>query len=143
MKPPDNYYIVEPEVAGGLGDETELDSSVHPPRVYKLHYEFDGWLGDVLLETFPCFIMTDAAKQEIEANRLTGTRFDDVKVTTSEVFAELYPSRMLPKFVWLRIDGTKEKDDFGVMPDGRLVVSQRALDILRQFGIPNANVIKA
>lgn len=46
------YKLIEPEVAGSLGKETELDSSVFPPHVKKLHYEFDGWLGDDILESF-------------------------------------------------------------------------------------------
>ena len=40
------FHVVEPEVAGALGDRTEMDSSIHPPIVKRLHYEFQGWLGD-------------------------------------------------------------------------------------------------
>jgi len=140
MKPSNTYYILEPEVAGGLGTNTLRDRSVHPPTVSRLHYNFDGWLGDVLLEAFPCFIVTEAAKRKIGEEQLTGARFDHVEVTVSELFNEIYPNRQLPKFMWLRVEGTMGKDDFAVMPDGRLVVSQRALDALRELGIANAGV---
>jgi hypothetical protein len=140
MTPSKNYYIVEPEVAGDLGDDTEMDRSVHPPWVSKLHYEFEVWLGDALLETFPCFIVTDSARDAIEMAKLTGVRFGDVKVTTSDVFDEMYPQRQLPKFLWLQIEGEKGKDDFGVMPDGRLVVSEKALAVLREVGLSHAEV---
>lgn len=43
------YFYIEPEVAGGLGRNTVMNRAVHPPVVSKLHYHFDGWLGDVLL----------------------------------------------------------------------------------------------
>lgn len=46
------FRYIEPEVAGGLGEETQMDSTVHPPLVKKLHLEFEGWLGDDILETF-------------------------------------------------------------------------------------------
>src|SRR3954454_12760017 len=140
MKRANSHYILEPEVAGGLGKNTAIDRTVHPPRVSRLHYNFDGWLGDVLLEAFPCFIITEAAKEKIEEKQLTGAQFDRAEVTVSELFNEIYPGRRLPKFVWLRVEGTNGENDFGVIPDGRLVVSQRALDTLRTLGIANATV---
>jgi hypothetical protein len=134
------YFYVEPEVAGALGKDTVMDRSVHPPVVSKLHYHFDGWLGDVLLESFPSFIVTEYAKPELESAGLTGAQFDDVEVTTSDQFKEIYPGRQLPKFVWLRVVGKPGQEDFGSAPDGRLVVSERALEVLQGLGIPNALV---
>ncbi|MFY9952572.1 MAG: hypothetical protein WAK54_05070, partial [Bradyrhizobium sp.] len=72
------YFFVEPEVAGGLGPLTVMDTTTHPPIVSKLHYHFDGWLGNVLLETFPCFIVTDGARQALQAIGATGAKFDEV-----------------------------------------------------------------
>ena len=40
-----NFYYLEPEVSGGIGDSTILDTSVHPPIVSALEYEFEDWLG--------------------------------------------------------------------------------------------------
>ena len=34
------YFYIQPEVAGGLGKNTVMDRSVHPPIVSRLHYEF-------------------------------------------------------------------------------------------------------
>lgn len=53
------FYILDPEVAGGLGTQTEIDSSVHPPLVKRLHYELDAWMGDDLVQTFPCYLVTN------------------------------------------------------------------------------------
>jgi len=134
------YFCIEPEVAGGLGKTTVMDSAVHPPVVSKLHYHFDGWLGDVLLESFPSFIVTEGAKQQLQAIGATGVRFDDVEVTTSDQFRQLYPNRQLPKFVWLRVEGQPGRDDFGVGPDGRLVASERALEMFQKIGVANSLV---
>jgi hypothetical protein len=132
------YFFIEPEVAGGLGKKTIMDRSVHPPIVSKLHYQFDGWLGDVLLESFPCFIVTEAAKKKLQSVGATGIKFDEVEVTTSEQFQEIYPNRQLPKFEWLQIEGKPGKDDFGIAQDGRLVISQQMLEELRGLGISHA-----
>jgi hypothetical protein len=134
------YFYIEPEVAGGLGENTVMNRSVHPPVVTKLHYQFDGWLSDVLLESFPCFIVTELAKQELQVAQLTGARFDEVAVTTSEQFHELYPTRQLPNFFWFKVDGKAGLDDFGTAPDDRLVVSERAIALLRKLGISRALV---
>ena len=46
--------------------------------VRKFHYEFDGWLGDVLLESCPCFIVTEAAKKKLQSIGATGIKFASV-----------------------------------------------------------------
>src|ERR1700761_8143846 len=114
------YFYIEPEVAGGLGKSTIMNRGVHPPIVNKLHYHFDGWLGDQLLESFPCFIATEIAKQKLQEGGFTGIDFDRVEITVSKQFLELYPNRQLPNFVWLKVVGAVGLDDFGTSSDGRL-----------------------
>ena len=83
------YKYLEPEVAGGIGIDTILDNSIHPPLVKFLHYHFSGWMGDDILETFPCFIISERLKNAIENNKLTGIFFDFVKITKSEDFEKI------------------------------------------------------
>ena len=134
------HFFVEPEVAGGLGGNTVMDSSAHPPLVSRLHYELEGWLGDALLESFPVFIVTLEARDALEGLGSTGVDFDEVEVTISDSFEELHPGRALPDFVWLKPKGEAGRDDFGTASDGRLVVSERALGLLRGCGLANALV---
>jgi hypothetical protein len=135
-----NYYYVEPEVAGGLGGDTIMDRSKHPPVVSYLHYEFDGWLGDALLERFPCFIITQAGRSKLESAAVTGVKFEPVKVSTSEEWRDFYPSKELPSFAWMQVGGNPGRDDFGVGEKFRLVVSDRALRLLRELGIAHAKI---
>ena len=135
-----DYYAIEPEVAGGWGERTVSDVSVHPPLVTRLHYEFEGWLGDVLLESFPCFIVTELARDSINRLDPTGANFGDVEVTTSEEFEELHPNTVLPRFHWLQIRGKAGQADFGLTHDSRLVVSERILRALRSLGLSHAIV---
>ena len=135
-----NFVVLEPEVAGGLGPYTVMDSSVHPPDVSDLHYEFEGWLGDDLLESFPCFIVTDRCRDALARAGFKGCSFASVTVTRSGRFVELYPGRELPRFHWLKVTGTAGEDDFGIANDHRLVVSERVLRALKSLEIGNCDL---
>lgn len=115
-----------------------MDRSTHPPKVERLHYVFSGWLGDVLLESFPSFIVTNAAQAAVQAQGLSGVQFGAVEVTKSEEFDEQSRVRKLPDFRWLKVSGKAGADDFGIGSDHRLVVSERALDVLKPFGLAHA-----
>ena len=119
-----------------------MDVSSHPPTVTRLHYQFDGWLGDDLLEAFPCFIVTERLADALSKSMLTGWSLGPVEISTSAEFEELYPDRELPRFVWLRVQGSPDSD-FALTADNRLAVSDRALEMLRRFRIENADVHQA
>ncbi|MFY0562537.1 hypothetical protein ACN28E_01735 [Archangium lansingense] len=119
-----------------------VNESVHPPEVSHFHHRFEGWLGDELLEVFPCFLVSSALANALEETRLVGFSLRDVEVSTSPEFQELYPGRALPEFRWLKITGKDRDADFWLTPDSRLEVSSRTLGILRKFKIAHA-VIEA
>lgn len=135
-----DFCFVDPEVPGQLGCETVIDTSTHPPKIEWLHIAFDGWLGDVLLECFPAYFVPEIARRAIEARSLTGAKFEEMKATTSLVFEELYPGRELPKFWRFVPEGKFLQDDFSIAPDYRLTVSDRALNLLQEMGLRQADV---
>lgn len=134
------FFFLEPEVAGAIGPNSDLHRENGKLVVTRLNYEFDGWLGDALLETTPCFIVTDDARQLIECAALTGVSFSDVEVTRSGLFTDLYGHKTLPHFWWMTVHGEPEADDFGMASDLRLVASERALSTLRQAGLTHAEI---
>jgi hypothetical protein len=121
-------------------DGHELNPSVHPPIVTYFHHRFEGWLGDDLLEAFPCFLVTSALAKALEEAGLVGFSLDDVEVSVSLEFQEMYPERILPEFRWLKITGKVREADFCLTPDHRLEASNRALDVLRRFNITHAEI---
>jgi hypothetical protein len=136
-----SYYLLEPEVAGELGDDTVMDTSVHPPVVSRLQYVILGWLGDELLESTPCFIVTEHLAGLISAAGLSGYRFAEVDVVLSEDDEELMEGPTeLPKWQWLQLTGRPEVDDFGASANGSLVVSERALGVLRQGTLEHCDI---
>ena len=134
------FFVLEPEIAGGWGERTVADTSSFPPTVTALHYRFDGWLGDELLESFPCYIVTDRLAVRLRRSGLTGFRLQPVAVSTSEQFDELYPDRELPAFKWLHPVGRAGMDDFGLSDAHQIVVSERALTILRKFRLQHCEI---
>lgn len=134
------YYLIKPEVAGGLGEHTLMDSNTHPPIVHKLHYTFDGWSGDVLLTSFPCYIVTSNVRDEFEKISVSGISFSEVEISKSEFFDELFPELELPKFLWMKVYGIAGSDDLGIAKNLRLVVSKRVLDIFDRLGLKEAIV---
>ena len=135
-----SYFYIEPEVAGGWGANTVVDTSCHPPHVSKLNYEFSGWIGDDLLESFPCYIVTERLQKDLIKTGLTGFFFDEVEISKSEEFMDVFGDKHLPNFAWLKIVGDAGKDDFGIADDYRLVISDAAYNLLRSHQLNNATV---
>ena len=134
------HYFVEPEVAGGWGMNTKADTSRHPPQVSTLHYQFDGWQGDDLLESFPCFIVSESLKNELISSGITGFEIDNVEISKSEEFLASTSVGNLPQFFWLKVVGDKTSADVSISSDYRLLVSERALNVLRKFNISHADI---
>lgn len=127
-----NHYILDPEVSGGLGPHTKMDTSVHPPVVTELHYEVDAWLGDDLIQSFPCYLVSDRLASRLEEIRATGVKFAPAEVTTSDSFGKP-DDRDLPTFKWMKVVGKPGADDLGLTPDARLVVSEAILGEMKKF----------
>ena len=136
------YYRLDPEVAGELGKHTVMDTSIHPPRVSRLHYELDAWLGDDLIQTFPCYLVTERLKACLVAESLTGIEFAPVVFTLSDSFKELHPATAVPAFVWLKAIGVAGKDDFGTEQDGCLIVSTMALTAIKTCSLNHCDIVE-
>jgi hypothetical protein len=134
------FKSIEPEVAGGLGEDTILDTSVYPPIIHRFHHEFQGWLFNDIIEAFPCFIVTEKLKKAISEARLSGAYFDDVKISAGHEFKQFNPQTVLPEFTWMKIIGKAGEDDFGISDNHLLIISEKAYELLSLFNISEANV---
>ena len=131
------FWEIEPEVSGHLGSGSILDSSSHPPIVSRLHFVFDGWMGDDLVTSFPCFLISARLAESLRKKNFTGYEIDEAEVSTSEEYVEMasidpaLPD--LPVFLWLRVTGLVGRDDFGLSRTHDLVVSDGVIDSMRPF----------
>lgn len=135
-----SFYLLRPEVAGGWGPNTKAHRQTHPPVVTHLHYEFEGWLGDDLLTTFPEFLVTEGLAQALEQSALTGFRLASVEASAGGMWEQMHERRPLPQCRWLKITAAAGKADFGKTALADLVVSQAGLDFLRGFSLKYCEV---
>jgi|SRR5215217_978883 len=136
------YFVLEPEVAGELGPETQADASVYPPRVSRLHYEVVGWHGDELLESFPCYLVSDALAARLSQAGLGVFELRPVQLTLTPEAEELFAGKQFPDFLWLHVTGKAGQDDLGVTALGQLVVVTHALEIFQQGTLNNCDIEK-
>ncbi|AMA72257.1 hypothetical protein P4S93_17595 [Aneurinibacillus thermoaerophilus] len=144
-----NLYLLEPEVAGGHGEQTIYEDGDFD-KVKFLHYEFYGWLGDELLESTPCFIITSSLAKELVAANLTGYKLTNCLITTSEEFEDSSPDTELPEFKQLIPLGkvtTEDNtyhfwsgEDFCLSENNSLVVTQNALSILQSHTLNQCSI---
>jgi hypothetical protein len=137
------YVCLCPEVAGGMGKHTIIDRIKQPGTVQKLHYEFQGWDGDYLLKTSPCFVVAEPLANRIREARLTGCSFDVVEVSKSAEFRAFTKAPVLPRFLWLKVDGQPGMDDLGLGESSRLIVSERALAVIKEYPLNNCDIYDA
>ena len=76
------YFILEPEVAGGIGKKSKiLYENSKIKEVLFLDYEFEGWLGDDILTTHPCFIISKSLCDIIKVSDLKGYQLQKIDVS--------------------------------------------------------------
>ena len=132
--------MLAPEV-GGAVDRVPTSLPDHGEAVATaLEYDFDVWLGDDLVEGFPCYIVTSPLAESLQKADLSGFDICDVHVRMTEEFKDLYPARQLPQFRWLKVIAKAMAADFGVDDLQRLVVSEGALTVLRTMNISHCDV---
>ncbi|OLT44222.1 hypothetical protein BJF85_20360 [Saccharomonospora sp. CUA-673] len=137
------FHLLRPDVAGELGEGTVLDTSTHPPVVHQLEYVVSAWFGSDILESFPCFVVSAELGTALEKSGLGSFELADMRLTVTPEADELRRDmgvREFPTFVWLKVHGQAGVDDVGVDRRASLVVSDRALELLRRFDLDGCDV---
>lgn len=134
------HYTLEPEVAGHLGTRTIRDNTAHPPVIKKLHYIFDGWLGDDIIEAFPVYLISDKLYQSMKQSNLTGYKIEKCEIEKSEIFTTMQAKAILPDFYWLQIIGKNNNSDFRLNKNNQLTVSKQAFSLLKKHNIRHCDI---
>jgi hypothetical protein len=149
-------YFLEPEVSGGHGEHTiygteeDIATEGISGKVKYLHYEFEGWLGDDLLESTPAFIVSSNLGTELENSNISDYKLEKCLITTSDEFKEMYPNKNIPEFSRfmplgkIEVEGDNFKNWSGhlfcLSAKGDLVVTQEALEFLKRVSIDNCYI---
>lgn len=142
------------DVPGQLGERTVWGDPTKVPGVRDVlfaHLELHDWHGDCLVKASPVYIITSEAYAALEAAHVTGISAQRMEISVGEPyeFSNSPPSATLPQVVRLLPTGRTEADrrrpkvrswsghDVSDSNIG-LVVTQRALEVLRTFGLERA-----
>lgn len=134
------YFEVNPEVPAELGDLTVMENKDGARLIiHKLHLNFKGWLGGDLMETTPVFYITEKLKQGLIKHAFTGIQaFEPVEYEIDDE----YTGSVKPGVIyWLKINGKSMHDDFGI-DEGVLIVSEKALNFLKQYNLSDAEIVE-
>ena len=142
-----SYYLLRPEVAGELGENSKVVyEGGRMKAVLHLEYVFTGWLGDELLTTHPCFIVTESLQRDIVSNNLKGVRFREIKMSFSEEFFETCKDTEFPCFVELICESSYEENahclqnDFYYNRYKELIVSEKTLEVINRHKVDMCNI---
>lgn len=112
---PDVFSLVEVPTIGTIGDDTEIEygdecpkcETEPPPRIEFLDYSFDTWESAQIVTTYDVYAVTKELRQVLEKADLKGFSFRNMKVSRSEIFADLDPDAdiSLPEFFEMLING--------------------------------------
>ncbi|WP_154795286.1 hypothetical protein [Occultella kanbiaonis] len=104
--------------------------------------EFQGWLGDDLLDLVDRWIVSARLADALRASELTGYHFAPVHVSKHPDWDLMKHEFELPER-WERLVPTGRRhdgDDFATEPASGLMVSGRALELLRTFRLDQAEL---
>ena len=137
------FFVLEPEVPGELGPGTVLHRTPSGlPVATRIEYRFTDWLGDDLITSHPCFVVTQRLGEALRTGGFTGIRLETLDVTLSLEFLERHPEWKLPMFAWLQVPGRPGLDDFGISTENCLIVSEKALTTLQTLNLNYCGIEK-
>jgi hypothetical protein len=76
--------------------------------------------------------VTESLARSFEEASLTGFELGDVNIERDDQLDELESDLKIPNFLWLKIVGEIDQDDFFITERYYLGVSKRALDLISQ-----------
>lgn len=134
-------FLLECEVAGGLGERTIIDNN---KNIVHLDYEFAGYMGDEIIETIKSFVITFSLADDIKNNQLNGYSLQDIELSANEEFYDFnqeeelsdFGLRLIPNGT-VNVDKNKQEyqdwsgQDFCFSNTSCLVVTEKALKILK------------
>ncbi|RJQ77652.1 hypothetical protein D5S17_14610 [Pseudonocardiaceae bacterium YIM PH 21723] len=137
------FYTLTPNIPGDLGENAVLDTSVHPPRVERLHIAIDNWFGEDVIKLFPVHLVTEPLAAAMVESGLRAFELRDAQVTIEPEALELVAQLNLdgvPDFRWFDVTGTAGQDHIGLSGKARLVVSEQALQVFQRFSLEGCDV---
>jgi hypothetical protein len=133
--------VLEPLVAGELGDATILDTSTHPPIPIRVQYVLDEPSDEDIIESFPVYLVSNALGAALEAAELSGFRLADAETLPSDNYKDLWPDVPHKAYRWLQVLGPPTADCW-IGDDLMLVVSDRMYAVIAEHDVAQLKVTR-
>ncbi len=124
-------YLLDPHVAGELGEGTVVDASASPPRVDFVDYVLDAPDPDDLIQAFPVILVSESVAERMLNAHLRGFEFGDATIRGGDNYQALGGQASPQPFKRLHVNGRGHLDDCWLTGDYRLCVSDNMMDVLR------------
>ena len=112
-----------------------------PRRFRRMVFAYDFPTGDCLFKDSPHYFVTKELGSSISARGLSGARRRPVETRVSDAYTQSYGTpTSVPQVEQLIVTGAAGEDDFGLQDQVALIVSDRALALLRQHGLAQAQI---
>ena len=141
------FFAILPEAAGQMGNNCiHGEITARPVEIIQADFEFQFWPHDDLLCGFYIFACSASLAEALVTSGLNGFELAKLDVSFEERFyqwAELHKGEQLPEYQWLKIVGRAGIEDFGLVQGQTelpLVVSERALTLLKQFKLQHCDI---
>jgi hypothetical protein len=105
-------------------------------------FAYDFPTEDCIFNDPPYYFVTEQAGSAISVLGLSGASRRPVETRVSDAYVQSYGApTSIPGVEQLVVTGVAGQDDFGLQGRVTLIVSDRALALLRQHGLANAQIV--
>jgi hypothetical protein len=137
------HYKVGPIVDASQGDMTEFVPGFENQKLETFHMVLEDWNSNDIVTTSPGFAVTRPLADRLAQSDLSGFELKDMYLSISEngTRAMREKGALIPELIWLDVDGADGEADFFLTKTyPPLVVSERALALLQEFNLANADI---
>jgi hypothetical protein len=131
------FFRVWPQRPSNIWNYSRVENGVPLEVVFA----YDFWSPDALFHDMGQYFVTRPLAHALNQSGLTGFSTTDVPTIKSKTYDET-SARGEPQLVaWLKVHGRHGQDDFGIQNNAYLIVSERALALIRKAGFKEGRVL--
>lgn len=135
------YFLLKPDVPGYLVNPK--GTLANYSNISSVHYVLECFPTDDIFKCRRIYIVKEDLAYALARSEMTGFELKSCVVSKGDQFEISSPGyKELPELLWLYIDGVAGSDDFGISDNLKLIISERALELLKGFVIENADITR-
>lgn len=126
------YHKISPIVPGDMAADADVDTASIPPVIRKASVVFKTIVLCDLMEIYPFYIVSDQLRDLISSHDLSGISWTNLTIKRAGKVVMGY-SNMI-------ILGKYNGDDFALGSNNLLIVSDRALSVIRELDLGDCEI---